>query len=168
MNKLFKISFTLLLLGSFSVYSQTFLKGAKTINIGVAAGYGVGVLGSAEVGVAEDISVGLMAGVTRKSYGYYGGHWGVNYVVAGLRGSYHFNKILKEFDVKIDKLDPYIGATGGFRLVTYDNAWSGYGGRGTGVMIGGYIGARYKLKETLGLMVELGAPFSTGGITFKF
>jgi hypothetical protein len=154
---------------AFSAKSQSFEKGTKVANLGLGVGYGIGVLASAEVGVEEDISVGVVGGLTRRSYGgYLGSNWGVNYAVIGLRGSYHFNKILKEFDVVVDKLDPYIGATGGLRVVSYDNSWSGYGGVGTGPMFGGYIGARYQLKQKLGVMVEVGAPFSTGGVTFKF
>lgn len=169
---MFKISGIFLFLLSsvcFSAQAQSFGKGTKTANLGLGLGYGgLGVLGSVEVAVVDDVSVGLVGGITRRNYGYYGSNWGVNYIVIGGRASYHFNKILKEFDVSVDKLDPYIGVTAGFRGVTYDDGYSGYNGVNAGIMYGGYIGARYQLKDKLGVMVELGAPFSTAGITFKF
>jgi hypothetical protein len=153
----------------FGAQSQTFEKGTKTANLGVGLGYGgLGVLGSAEVALVDDVSVGVVGGVLRRNYGYFGSSWGVNYIVVGGRGSYHFNKILKEFDVVVDKLDPYVGVMLGFRGVTYNNGFAGYNGLNAGPTYGGYLGARYQFKQKLGVMVELGAPFSTGGITFKF
>ncbi len=167
---MYKISSVLLFLlfsASFTSQAQSFAKGTKTVNLGLGLGYsGVGVLGSVEVGVMDDISVGLVGGVTRRNYSFY--NYGVNYIVVGGRASYHFGKILKEFDVSIDKLDPYVGVTAGFRGVTYDNGFSGYNGVSAGPMFGGYIGARYQLKDKLGVMAEVGAPFSSAGITFKF
>jgi hypothetical protein len=128
----------------------------------------LGVLGSAEVGLVEDVSVGVFGGVTRRNYGFFGTNWGVNVIAAGGRGSYHFNKILKEFDISVDKLDPYLGAMLGFRAIAYNRGFSGYNGVNAGLLYGGYLGARYQLKDKLGVMVELGAPFSTVGVTFKF
>ncbi|MCP9757663.1 hypothetical protein EGI26_21070 [Lacihabitans sp. CCS-44] len=169
MYKISRIFLFLLSTICFSTQAQSFTKGTKTVNLGLGLGYrGVGVLGSVEVALVDDVSVGLVGGVTRRNYGYYGSNWGVNYIVIGGRGSYHFNKILKEFDVSVDKLDPYLGITAGFRGVTYDNNYAGYNGVNAGLMYGGYLGARYQFKDKLGFMVELGAPFSSGGITFKF
>jgi hypothetical protein len=169
---MYKISGVFLLLLSsicFSIQAQSFAKGTKTANISLGLGYGgLGVLGSVEVGLVDDVSVGLIGGVTRRNYGYFESNWGVNYIVIGGRGSYHFNKILKKFDISVDKLDPYVGITAGFRGVTYDNSYSGYNGVDAGGMYGGYIGARYQLKDKLGVMAEVGAPFSSAGVTFKF
>lgn len=169
---MYKITGILLILLSsicFSSQAQSFEKGTKTANLGFGVGYGgVGILGSVEVGLVDDVSVGVVGGVTRRNYGYFGSNYGVNYFAVGGRASYHFNKILNEFDVNIDKLDPYVGVTVGFRGVTYANGFSGYSGVNAGIMYGGYLGARYQLKDKLGVMAELGAPFSSAGVTFKF
>ncbi|MCP9762771.1 hypothetical protein [Lacihabitans soyangensis] len=169
---MYKITGILLFLLSsvcFSSQAQSFEKGTKTANLGLGLGYGgLGVLGSVEVGLVDDVSVGLVGGITRRNYGYFGSNWGVNVIAVGGRASYHFNKILKEFDVVVDKLDPYVGVTVGFRGVSYDNGFSGYNGVNAGPFYGGYLGARYQLKNNLGVMVELGAPFSSAGVTFKF
>ncbi len=161
-----KTLISLLFLGliSFNVDAQSFMKGTKTVNLGVGVGYGLGVLASAEVGVTDAISAGIVVGGSRRSYFGYG----VTYVVAGARASYHFGKILSDAGVNVDKLDPYLGLTGGFRSVKYDNSWGGYSGAGTGLMLGGYAGVRYQLKESLGVFVEGGSPLSSAGITFKF
>jgi len=169
---MYKITVILLLFLSsicFSSEAQSFAKGTKSANLGLGLGYGgLGVLGSTEVALVDDVSVGLVGGIMRRNYGYFGSNWGVNYIVVGGRGSYHFNKILKEFDISVDKLDPYVGIMLGFRGVAYNRGFSGYNGVNAGPTYGGYLGARYQLKDKLGVMVELGAPFSSGGITFKF
>jgi hypothetical protein len=169
---MYKITGILLFLFSsvcFFSQAQSFEKGTKTVNLGLGLGYGgLGILGSIEVGLVDDVSVGLLGGITRRNYGYFGSNYGVNYIVVGGRASYHINKILKEFDISVDKLDPYVGVTAGFRGVTYDNGYSGYNGVNAGLMFGGYIGARYQLKDKLAVMAEVGAPFSSAGITFKF
>lgn len=151
-----------------NVKAQSFMKGTKTINLGLGlGGYGLGLLGSAEVGVTDDISAGIVAGISRRSYGFIGSNWSVNYLAIGGRGSYHFGRILSEAGVNMDKLDPYLGVTLGFRSVGYDNAFDGYSGVGTGVMFGGYGGVRYQLNDKFALMAEGGSPFSSLGISFK-
>lgn len=166
-----KITFSLILSTIFFVattksFSQSFVKETKTINLGLGYGYGLGVLGSAEVGVTDDISAGVVAGFSRRSYGYFGNNYGVTYLVVGARGSYHFGRLLTESGVNMDKLDPYAGLTAGFRSVKSGD-YNGYSGVDTGVMFGGYIGIRYQFNDKLGFMAEGGSPFSTVGITFK-
>lgn len=167
MKKIFYSTAFLMTFMFSSVFGQAFMKGTKTVNLGLGYGYGLGILASAEVGVADDISAGLVGGFSRRNYGFVGSNYGVTYIVAGVRGSYHFGRLLEEAGVSVDKLDPYAGLTGGFRSVKYDNGWAGYSGVGTGVMIGGYLGVRYQLKDKLGIMAEGGSPFSSIGITFK-
>jgi hypothetical protein len=150
-----------------SLFAQAFMKDTKTINLGLGLGYGLGILGSAEVGVANDISAGVVGGFSRRSYGVLGNSFGVTYIVAGVRGSYHFGRILSDAGVNVDKFDPYAGVTGGFRSVNYDDSWRGYSGVKSGVMLGGYLGLRYQVNDNLGIMAEGGTPFSTIGITFK-
>ena len=88
----------LFLISSVCFFSQAqyFEKGTKTVNLGLGVGYGgLSILGSIEVGLVNDLSVGLIGGITRRNYGYFGSNFGVNYIVVGGRATYHFNKILK-------------------------------------------------------------------------
>ncbi|NBA86345.1 hypothetical protein GVN16_11260 [Emticicia sp. CRIBPO] len=147
------------------VQAQGFDKGTKNLNVGVGYGYGLGANASLDYGVSDLISVGAMAGFSRRSYFGYG----YNYLVLGGRGAVHFGKFLEEpLGMDADKFDPYVGLTGGFRRVSYTDGYVGYSGAGTGVMLGGYVGLRYQLKGSLGVYAELGSPFSTVGITLKF
>lgn len=148
--------------------AQAFMKGTKTINLGVGLGYGLGFLGSAEVGVADDISAGIVAGVSRRAFGSLGFNYNVNYIVIGARGSYHLGRILADAGVNVDKLDPYVGLTGGFRNVNVGGTFGDvYSGSGTGIMLGGYAGIRYQLNDKFAVMAEGGAPLSTIGISFE-
>ncbi len=150
-----------------SSFGQTFKKGTKVVNLGVGYIIGPGVAGSAELGVADDISVGLVAGYSRYSFGYLTSNYSSNYLLVGGRGSYHLGTILKGAGVSVDKLDFYLGVSGGLQKYFYGGDLSYYGGRTGNVFFGGHGGARYQYKEKLGFFAEGGTPFSTIGITFK-
>lgn len=144
------------------------MKGTKTVNLGVTAGYGLGVVGSVETGVTDDISAGLIASFSSRHYGYSLYNYRVTYIVVGARGSYHLGRILGESGVNVDKLDPYLGLTAGFRAVKYSDSYDNYGGAGTGIYVGGHGGIRYQVNEKLGVYAEGGYPLSSLGVTFKF
>jgi hypothetical protein len=168
MKKITYLSLIILSLSG-SVFSQTFKKGQKVANLGVGLGwgYGLGALASAEIGIADDISLGGFAGISRDSYGAFGYSYSANYVPVGLRGSYHLGTVLENVGVKIDKTDIYLGASGGVFLRFYSNTYTGTNG-GVGPLIGGFGGIRYQLKPSLNVYAEAGTPYSTVGVSFKF
>lgn len=151
------------------VFAQGYTKGTKNLNVGAGFGYGLGLNASADVGITDVVSVGAVVGVSRRSYGLIGYKWSVNYLVVGGRVAAHLGKYLKEpLSLDTDKIDPYVGVTGGFRTVNYDDNFTGYDGIDAGIMLGGYAGVRYQFNKALGLYVEAGSPFTTVGVTFKF
>lgn len=145
-------------------YSQAFMKGTKTVNLGVNTGYGIGLVGSVEAGVNDNVSAGVIASFSGRGYGGYR----YSYLVLGARGSYHLGTILEDAGVNMDKLDVYLGLTAGFRSVRNSFDYIGYNGAGTGIYIGGHGGVRYQLNDKLGVYLEGGYPLSSAGITFKF
>jgi hypothetical protein len=163
------LSLSFVLICAITSFGQSFAKGTKTINLGLNTGYGLGIVGSAEVGVNDQISAGLMAGFSRRSYGYggLGGNFSISYIVAAARGSYHLGKVLTDAGLNMDKLDPYLGAALGFQKATYGSAYSTYYNGINPLYLSGYGGVRYQLKEKLGLYAEGGWPLSSIGITFK-
>jgi hypothetical protein len=164
--KILKITCLFLLSVSIS-FAQKFEKGTKAVNLGVGYIYGLGVAGSAELGVVDDVSVGVIAGFSRYSFGYAFSNYSSNYLLVGGRGSYHLGTILAGAGIKLDKIDPYIGVSAGFQKYFYGGDLSYYAGRTGNIFLGGHGGVRYQYKEKLGFFVEGGTPFSTIGITFK-
>ena len=151
------------------VFAQGYEKGTKNLNVGVGFGYGLGVNASADIGITDVVSVGAVVGASRRSYGALGYNFNVNYLVIGGRAAAHLGKFMVEpFNLNTDKIDPYVGVTGGFRTVNYDSNYTSYDGASAGLMLGGYVGVRYQFSKALGLYVEAGSPFTTAGVTFKF
>lgn len=159
--KKYIIVFALILTTGFS-FGQAFMKGTKTVNVGVNTGYGLGVAASVEAGITDDVSAGLFASFSGRSY--FGYRY--SYILVGARGSYHLGKILSEAGVNVDKLDPYVGLNVGFRTArsNYDFDY----GYGSGVYFGGFGGVRYQVNDKLGIYAEGGYPLSSLGVTFKF
>ncbi|MGL4632396.1 MAG: hypothetical protein ACRCVT_14435 [Leadbetterella sp.] len=151
------------------IQAQDFNKGDKAINLGLNLGYGwgFGVAGSAEVGIADNISVGAQAGFTTSNYGTFGYNYRLSYINFGGRGNYHFTQFLKELDISVDKLDVYGGVNLNYFLLRYggDYGLGGYANRGY-IGFGGQLGARYKFKDKYGFYAETGFPFTAVGITF--
>ncbi len=167
MKKTLTLLTFLFLLFSFPSISQTYKKGTKSINLGVGFIIGPGVAGSAEFGIADDISVGVIGSYSRYSFGYLSSNYSSNYLLVGGRGSYHLGTVLKSAGVDVDKFDPYIGISAGIQKYFYGGDLSYYAGRTGGIFFGGHGGVRYKYKEKLGFFAEGGTPFSTIGITFQ-
>ncbi len=150
--------------------AQAFQKGTKNLNAGLALGYGIGINASVDVGIHELISVGAVGAFTTSNYGYGYGHFRRNSIAFGVRGAVHIGKFVNEaIGIDDNKFDPYVGVTGGFRIVKYDDAYSNfYSGVGTGIIGGAYAGARYYFKEKLGVYAEAGFPYTSIGVTLKF
>ena len=149
--------------------AQVFEKGQKNFNIGVGLGYGLGANASVDVAISDLLSVGVVGAFSSRSYGYVLSNYRVTYIGVGGRVAAHVGKYLKEVGINEDKLDPYVGAVGGFRAVRYNDAYSSYyGGTRAGLMLGGFVGARYYFKDKMAVYAEGGFPYSTVGISFKF
>lgn len=150
--------------------AQAFEKGQKNFNIGVGFGYGLGANASVDVGITDILSVGAIGAFSTRSYGYYlSSNYRVTYVGIGGRVAAHVGKYLKDLGIDDNKIDPYIGVVGGFRTVKYNDTYSSYySGTRAGIMLGGFVGARYYFKEKMGIYVEGGVPYSTVGLTLKF
>lgn len=137
--------------------------------IGLAAYMGGGIpLGvSFEKTIRDNVSVGGSVDFARygRSYGRY------TFIYAGARGSYHLGELLGVSD---NKFDPYIGASLGFRHVSYRDSY-GYGSDyynsyGSGVYLGIHLGTRYMFSEKLGGFAEVGYGISALrlGVSAKF
>lgn len=138
--------------------AQAFSKETKTINAGLTMGYGTGLSASFDYGVHEFISVGAIGAFTARNY------VGTDRTSVGLgaRGTVHLGSFINEpLGIDNDKFDPYAGLLIGFRAENYVNSYT----RG---LVGLYIGGRYYFQEKLGVYVELGAPYTALGVTFKF
>lgn len=137
--------------------------------IGLAAYMGGGIpLGvSYEKTIRDNVSVGGSVDFARygRSYGRY------TFIYAGARGSYHLGELLGVSD---NKFDPYIGASLGFRHVSYRDSY-GYGSDyynsyGSGLYLGIHLGSRYMFSEKLGGFAEVGYGISALrlGVSAKF
>ncbi len=168
------ISFTLLavMFCAFSekAQAQAFEKGQKNFSIGVGYGYGLGANASVDVGISDLLSVGVIGAFSSRNYGYLlSSNYRVTYIGVGGRVAAHVGKYLKDIGIDENKIDPYIGAVGGFRAVRYNNLYSNYyGGAAAGLMLGGFVGARYYFKDKMAVYVEGGVPYSSVGISLKF
>lgn len=172
MKKLLTVAIltTLCFLYSENINAQTFEKGQKNFSIGVGVGYGLGANAAVDYGISDVLSIGVIGGYSSRSYGYLSSfNYRVSYIGVAGRVAAHFGKYLKEVGINEEKLDPYIGAVGGFRTVNYSDDYSSYySGRNAGIILGGVLGARYYIKDKIALYVEGGVPYSTAGISIKF
>lgn len=156
---------------------KAFQKGTKTLDasIGLGSPYWSGLQKSLpinprvglEVGVTDEISVGGSVAYSGAKYNDYYSQYEYTYKYnawfIALRGAYHF-------DVENEKLDPYLGASIGYVVVSV----KGDGGPGyavaSGAGYGAFGGVRYYLKKNFGLNAELGYTsfsFLSLGITLK-
>lgn len=161
-----------LLIGTQSFGQFTVDKGTKLINLGIGVGGyasagGIAFGGSADFGVAPNITVGGQIAYRSFNYGYLGFSDKINYLYFAARGSYHFNEIL---NLSQDNIDLYAGIGLGYQSVSYsDRFGSGFNTFGSGIFVPVHIGGRYLFSEKVGGFAELGtgvAPLMLG-ITFK-
>ena len=144
-------------------------KGDKLLNIGLglnssySGGLPIGI--SFEIGITDAISIG--PNTDYFTYNYSGYKFTALYF--GVRGSYHFNELLKINDSKVDL---YGGLNLGYRSFSWnDNFTYSADSYGSGIYLGGFIGGKYYFAEKVGGFVELGAIGSTNariGVAFKF
>ncbi len=144
-------------------------KGDQLINIGIGinSSYSGGIPfgASYENGITDDISVG--GNFDYLSHDYLTFKFTAIYF--GVRGSYHFNELLK---IDNSKVDLYGGATLGYRSFSWSDSGQSLGDAyGSGIYLGAYAGGRYYLGGGIGAFAELGAIGSTNaklGVAFKF
>lgn len=160
------------------VSAQEIQKGSILINAGIGFGYGfngvyatglpIGIIANVEYSILDDVGIGGYLAYTRGSYNaYYNQGLGDKYyyssVDIGVRGSYHFARLLR---VNKKEFDPYAGVILGFasRNSDYDYYPGDHGGR-----IGAFAGARYYFSNNFGVFGEVGysVHFVTAGMTFK-
>lgn len=171
-----------------NAYSQAFDKSKKYLSIGIGTGdFSINSTLPpsfhimAEKGFTDDISAGvfLSVGTDSEKTDYFG------YVVTeretaarfGVRGAYHFNKILSV----PDNIDIYGGLGAGFRFYrykirdndgnSYTNVLSGLGTlAGSGIYTGVFIGGKYLVNDKMGVYAEVGTHTSwiKAGVSIGF
>ena len=172
-----KLNFLLLLVIGLTAGTQSFAqlaidKGTKLINLGIGVGGyssagGIAFGGSADFGVAPNITVGAQLAYRSFNFGYSGFNDKINYLYFAARGSYHFNELL---NLSTDKADLYAGIGLGYQNVSYSNSIYNGTSFGSGIYVPIHLGGRYFFSEKIGGFAELGtgvAPLMLG-ITFKF
>ncbi|HEY1010284.1 MAG TPA: hypothetical protein VGE58_09245 [Daejeonella sp.] len=162
-------------------YAQPFQKGTTAANVGIGLGTALGGLGKSRPAISASVDHGLweIGGPGVISLGGYLGNTGYkytdlgytakwNYVVAGVRGAYHYNGF-----ASVPNLDVYGGAMLGYNMVKYssdgnDNSLSGNYGSGMG--FSGFLGGRWFFNERIGVYTELGYGVSVlnAGVSFIF
>ena len=174
MKKFFAIValFSLSLVATQSFAQLAIDKGTKFVNLGLGLG-GYGGAGglafgaSADFGVAPSITVGGQVAYRSFNYGYLGVNDNINYLYFAVRGSYHFNELLK---LPTDKVDLYAGLGIGYESVTYSDSFgTGFTAFGSGIYVPLHLGGRYFFTEKIGAFAEVGAGVSPLmlGVTFK-
>jgi hypothetical protein len=143
----------------YSVLGQNFL------NLGIGIGTyfnGTPFGASFEHGFTDAISAGVFADYSTYNDGF---GFKTNIFYGGLRGSYHFAKLL---NVGNPKFDPYAGLSIGYANVSYngdiDAAYS------SGLLVGVHAGARYFFTPNIGAFAEVGYGVAALnlGVSFKF
>ncbi len=162
-------------------YAQPFQKGTTTANVGIGVGTALGGLGKVRPAISVSLDHGLweIGGPGVISLGGYVGNTGYkystsgytakwNYIVAGVRGAYHYNGF-----TNVPNLDVYGGAMLGYNMVKYSsdgNDMDMSGTYGSGIGFSGFLGGRWFFSESIGAFAELGYGVSVlnVGVTFKF
>jgi len=150
--------------------AQAYQNGRNYLNAGLGLGTyysgGLGLGASFEHGFTDQISAGGIIGYSGGNAGFYVGDYRFRVLTFGVRGSYHLTELL---NINNDKLDLYAGAGLGYRSYSDNYVGTRYYNNG-GVVFLAHAGARYFLKENLGIFGELGYTFATlqAGVTFKF
>lgn len=157
-----------------SSFSFGQVKGSNYLNAGIGIGTfgftgtgGLPVTASFEHGFTDNISGGVTLGMVHTSFSNY---WKYSYYVFGVKGSYHFNELLK---VTNPKLDVYGGVSLFYRgySIKYngpdefnDKASAG------AIALAIHIGSHYYFSSNIGAFAELGYGISPLqlGVSFKF
>lgn len=132
----------LLTFGASKLSAQAFEKGELVINAGLQTNTGTNLIGTIDLGIADNIHVG--AGIWFQSISLFGSS-STSLSLLG-RGAYHFEEV-----VDVDNLDLY----GGGELAINLN------GGGTNIAL--LPGARYYFNEKIGAFAELPIYLGSGG-----
>lgn len=114
----------------------------------------------------QNIALGGVIGFSQSTYDYgflsdtY--DWTYTYVLIGFRGAYHFHEIVPDLP-----LDPYVGLTGGYNIVTVSGRNSS-SASGSYTVFGGHIGARYWFNPKLAAQLELGYGMGVLGLGITY
>lgn len=160
-----------------------FSNGDKLLNIGVGVnsyydnGIPLGV--SYEKGISDAFSIGVDFNYLSSKYDFgneeiFGNGFDLKFtsLYIGARASYHLNEI---FGIYNSRIDTYAGGTLGYRSFSWtdsDNDSADLLGKnyGSGIYLGGLVGAKYYFTDQIGAFIELGATGSSNarvGIAFK-
>lgn len=156
-------------------YGLGFNKRDKLLNVGLGLSsyyYGTPIGVSFETGVHKDISVGGQLDYNSGRYNdyyYSSSHWGYKAYYLGVRGSYHFNRILK---IRSGKVDLYAGVGLGYQSFSWNDRSYGYGyNYSSGIFANYFVGAKFYFVPKVAAFAELGytgLSSSRVGIAFKF
>jgi hypothetical protein len=167
-----KTFYSFLTIAAFCLFAHSNLhaqykKGDNLLNAGIGLGVfsygGLPIGASYEHGITEDISVGGFFDYLSWKNVY---TW--RFLYFGVRGSYHFNELLK---LDNDKVDLYAGlGLGYYTVTTSDNLVSGYNGYANSLFYNVHLGGRYYFANNIAGFAELGYGVSALrlGLTFKF
>jgi hypothetical protein len=142
----------------FSVLGKNYLN----LGIGVGTYFNGTPFGAAfEHGFTDDISAGVFVNYSTYNNG---DDFKTNIVYAGVRGSYHFAKLL---DVENPRFDPYGGVSIGYTSVSFNGISGSYS---SGILLGVHAGARYLFTPSVGAYAEVGYGVAALnlGVSFKF
>ncbi len=185
-NKLIISSFVLAMLFSANSYAQfnPHSNGVSMITAGVGfSSWGIPIFARYEAPVADNITVGGGLSFQTKSDTYGSSKWKTTLFSINARGSYHFNELLEV----TDEWDFYAGVNLGY--VVANGKWTDNGGNGNvitpdsnariastsattaygfgsgGIGVGIHLGARYFIKDNLGINLEVGGGSQLSGGT---
>lgn len=157
MKKVICILFFTFLAGHGITYAQVFREGSSILHAGIGLGSPFvyknsninvpPIHASLEFGVRDKIGLGAMVGYTSSG----DQNWEFSYIIAGLRGSYHF--------IDHDKADLYAGLLMGYNAASAGPAngdGNGSGPDAGGFALGIYAGGRYMFNKKIGAFAELG------------
>ncbi|RDB07521.1 hypothetical protein [Runella aurantiaca] len=150
-----------------------FNQGDHLLNFGLGLGYSgyysraVPIGASYEYGITPEISIGAQFDIASASYYssyYYYNRYNYRYTATylGVRGSYHFNRLI---GLNSNKLDLYAGVGLGYR--NYSSYYDYY----RPVFVNAFIGGKLYFSDSVGGFVELGytgLSYSRVGLSLKF
>lgn len=174
MKKTIVLIFVLASVGTIAKAQNAFNSNDKLLNVGVglnsyyAGGTPVGA--SLEVGVAQNLSLGVSFDYIGHTYSYPGYENRFSALYLGGRASYHFNRLL---ELNTNNVDLYGGVALGYRSFSWRDPYNGNdlgNNYNNGLYLGLYAGGKLYFTKKVSLFVELGAGGSTNariGLGFK-